>query len=324
MKHIFSDLLVFIISILLILVIRYLSIRKALFDIPNERSSHSKPIPRTGGIAIMILWYLYLAYDMLFIQSVDNLLLKALFFCLPITIISIIDDFIDVKPFIRFIVQFFSISLLIIVFHFWGQFGIVFSWPIIMGLIFIGVWFVNLYNFMDGIDGYAVSQAVVFLVFTSLNTRQWYIITLAMILFGFFVLNWHPAKIFMGDSGSTLLGFSIFTLAVFFHLKGSQHFLLSLSFTSIFWFDASITLFRRLMKGEQITKPHKKHAYQRLTQSGLSHSMVSLLLIIIYFLIGTLYFLLLELEVIAILVLIVSIIANLLLYLWAEKRLRFT
>ncbi|MDP4275203.1 MAG: glycosyl transferase, partial [Bacteroidota bacterium] len=133
------------------------------------------------------------------------------------------------------------------------------------------VWCINLFNFLDGIDGY-ISTEVIFIggaVFLLSGDQT--SLLLASATLGFLFWNWQKARIFMGDVGSTLLGFTIAVFAIYHQ----NHFLLSipvwLILTSVFWFDATVTLLRRIRNKEQLSVAHRKHAYQRIVQAGFSH-----------------------------------------------------
>ena len=138
---------------------------------------------------------------------------------------------------------------------------------------FMIIWFINLYNFLDGIDGYAGSEAVFlglagFLLFGGAH----FLVLVAAVL-GFLLFNWHKAKIFMGDVGSTLLGYNVAIFTIYYASHGSSILVWIILF-GLFWFDATLTLFRRYRNGEKLSQAHRKHAYQRLTQCGWAHNRV--------------------------------------------------
>jgi Fuc2NAc and GlcNAc transferase len=93
---------------------------------------------------------------------------------------------------------------------------------------------------------------------------------------GFLVWNWHKAKIFMGDVGSTLLGYNVAVFTIYYANQDAQNFWIWIILFGVFWFDATLTLFRRKKNGEKLSEAHKKHAYQRLTQAGWRHDRVVL------------------------------------------------
>lgn len=157
-------------------------------------------------------------------------------------------------------------------------------WPVCFGLlIFIIVWMTNLYNFMDGSDGLAASQGIFifgvggFLLFqyqaTELGILAW---SMAALLSGFLIWNWPTARIFMGDSGSYLLGFLTAIFAIVSIKYYDMPWIIWVLLTAFFWFDASITLIRRIIARQPWSQPHRLHAYQRLIQARWSHQSVLL------------------------------------------------
>jgi len=263
----------FLLSVLLTYAIKSYANKKAIFDIPNERSSHSTPTPRGGGLAIIIVFYFGLFY---FKEGLDSRLFYALFCAAPIALISLMDDIFALSSRIRFFVQ--SVSAVMALYILGGVTSIDFivfelhGWWLNIVAFIAMIWLTNLYNFLDGIDGYAGSEAVVVGLGLSLffyNPLGLVIVTACL---GFLLFNWHKASIFMGDVGSATLGF-IFAVFVFYD-TGHGNIYIWLILLSLFWFDATLTLVRRYRNGETITKAHKKHAYQRLIQSGWSHDKV--------------------------------------------------
>jgi len=143
------------------------------------------------------------------------------------------------------------------------------------------VWMINLFNFMDGSDGIAASEGLFvfavggYILFQyhaqEMATLAW---GLAALLAGFLAWNWPIARIFMGDCGSYFLGFMVALYALISYKLFNVPLMIWVLLTGLFWFDATITLVRRILAGEEWRKPHRKHAYQRLLQSGWSHQSV--------------------------------------------------
>lgn len=268
----------FVLALLLTLAIRTYAHRKELLDHPNERSSHTMPTPKGGGLAIMISFYGAVSYLYLQMQ-IDPKLFFALLSALPVVIISLIDDIYPLSAKIRLGIQLLSAASAL--YFLGGVDSIDFSafslsgvWLNIIALLGI-VWMTNLYNFLDGIDGYAGAEALfaglaAYLLFG--NTAA---LLLAVASAGFLFFNWHKASIFMGDVGSAPLGF-IFAVFMLYDAN-TPHFLGWILLLSLFWFDATLTLMRRAKRGEKLSTAHKKHAYQRLSQAGFSHDKVVLL-----------------------------------------------
>ncbi len=266
------SLFLFLSAALLTYAIREFALKKELLDHPNERSSHTVPTPHGGGIAIVLTCYAGFIY--LFTQAqMPEGLFWALMSSLPLFIISLIDDVKPLSAKLRIAVHLFSAGAAL---YFLGGVQeadcILFTlhglWLNIPALLLI-VWMLNLYNFLDGIDGYAGSQAVfiglaAFMLFGSAPA-----LAVAMAALGFLLFNWQKASIFMGDVGSAFLGFIFAVLAL--HDASSASFLAWITLPILFGFDATLTLYRRFRRGENVTQAHKEHAYQRLVQSGFSH-----------------------------------------------------
>lgn len=249
-------------------------------DIPNDRSSHTIPTPRGGGIAIVFSWFLGLIW--LYVnQSLEAPLFLALLSGIPLVIIGYLDDVYTLHPKIRFLVQ--SLATLLALWFLGGLgmvnygFGsIMNSWVLTPIAFFAILWAINLFNFLDGIDGYAASECIVVCLGLFIFTGNVVTLLLVFSCMGFLILNWPSAKIFMGDVGSTLLGFNIAVFAIFFQNTMNFSIILVAILTGAFWFDATLTLFRRWRNHENLSEAHRKHAYQRLVQSGFSHQRVTL------------------------------------------------
>jgi Fuc2NAc and GlcNAc transferase len=144
-------------------------------------------------------------------------------------------------------------------------------------------WCVNFYNFMDGIDGLAATEAVfacgaagLMLLTAGATPLAWISLLIAVSAAAFVPWNWPPAKVFMGDVGSGMIGYMIASLALLSAHAGALPLPVWLILISVFWFDATTTLFRRVLRGERWYAAHRLHAYQRLVQSGWSHARTTL------------------------------------------------
>jgi len=197
-------------------------------------------------------------------------------------VIGIIDDIFAIRPLYRLIFQFIVSS--IAVFMLGGLekldlgFYVVENRTVLTVLALLGtIWFINLFNFLDGIDGYIgmevvfITSSVVFLFNDSIAP-----LLLAATL-GFLIWNWQPAKIFIGDVGSTLLGFNIAIFAIYYQNSSKSSILVWLMLSSLFWFDATLTLYRRYRHKEPLIIPHRKHAFHRIVKAGFSHQKTVLL-----------------------------------------------
>ncbi len=283
------------ISFFLAYFIKNYMIKKSFVASINERSSHTVPTPHGGGIAIAITWFIGLFY-LYFVGQIEENLFYALLFGAVISIVSFFDDIYELSPKLRLIVQaIVAISGL----YFLGGFetltlGIFdIQNPIFTNFFafFMIIWFINLYNFLDGINGYAGSEALFLAVAGFILFDGNYFLVLAMAVLGFLYWNWNKAKIFMGDVGSTLLGYNIAIFTIYYANEEATNFWIWIILFSAYWFDATLTLIRRKLNKEKLSQAHKKHAYQRLTQAGWSHYKVTnysiglniLLFVIVYF-----------------------------------------
>jgi Fuc2NAc and GlcNAc transferase len=281
MSNIVFYILAFIISYFLTLLYRKYALHKALLDIPNDRSSHTIPTPRGGGLAIALVWYLGLIFFK-FQNKIEPGLFYALISGIPLTIIGLADDMFNLKPRLRFLVHFFSA---IIGLYFLGGLHLIdlgfislnfsdnlIGYYLVNLLVIIAIiWFINLFNFLDGIDGYLGSELVflggAYFIFTG-NLLG---LLLISAVGGFLIWNWPKAKIFMGDVGSTLSGFIIAIFIIYFQNSYQISVITSLILTSVFWFDATVTIIRRFLNKENLSEAHRKHAFQRIVQAGFSH-----------------------------------------------------
>ncbi|MBK7132477.1 MAG: glycosyltransferase family 4 protein [Bacteroidales bacterium] len=228
----------------------------------------------TWYIGISILWY-YGIIEQRLLSLMTGIILAA---------VSLIDDIRGLKPYIRLVVQLPDCNnrfcfleglrpLVLPSIHFNYNYLV---YPIaIIGM----VWFINLFNFMDGVDGFASVEVIT--ICSVLFVMSWDISNLLLIscVIGFLFWNWPKAKIFMGDVGSTQLGFILVVLGIYFHNIYKFSILNWIMLSSPFWFDATLTLYRRWRNGDNLSEAHRKHVYQRIVQSGFSHYKVNIWLI---------------------------------------------
>jgi len=271
-----------------------------LLDIPNERSSHSSPTPRGGGLAIAFtaLGGIILAAMWKWIDW--NLAIALTGGGSMIAVVGWIDDHRDLPALVRFAVQFLSAA--------WAMFWLgglpaltVGSTQVSLGIAGIPlgvigiVWAINLYNFVDGIDGLAAGEAVTTGMIGGLILLAMGHYGLAMVSLliaaanaGFLPLNWAPAKLFMGDVGSGMLGYLFAVLAIASENAGAVPLLIWVLLLGAFVFDATVTLCRRIAHGERWYHAHHSHAYQRMVQAGRSHAQVSSMILAINFVLAAL------------------------------------
>jgi Fuc2NAc and GlcNAc transferase len=271
--------ILFLISFILTYLIKNYAIKKSLIAVVNERSSHNIPTPHGGGIAIAIAWFIGLFY-LYFVNQIDPTLFYALLVGFIISIVSFFDDMYELSAKLRLVVQ--SCVAIIGIWVMGGLDSINFGLfsignPIITNIFafLLIVWFINLYNFLDGINGYAGSEAIFLAIAGFILFGGSHFIVLAVCVLGFLFWNYNRAKIFMGDVGSTLLGYNVAIFTLYYSNQQSTNFWIWIILFALFWFDATVTLIRRKLNGEKLSQAHKKHAYQRLTQADWSHFKVT-------------------------------------------------
>ena len=261
--------------------------KRGMLDVPNARSSHETPVPRGGGVGIIcgLLVGAITARVLGMPLPGQELLIGVLL----IALVGFVDDrFGALSVVARLALQLVAAGLVVY------QSGGLARLPLPEPLdIFLGplaipaalLWMVsvtNLYNFLDGIDGFAALQGVVVgLAVGFLNQSGGLLavigFTVAGACAGFLLHNWHPAKVFMGDVGSGTLGFLLAALPFQMEsaFRGQTVFLIAICL----WFflsDGVFTILRRLMHGEKVWNPHRSHLYQRLVKTGLRHDQVVL------------------------------------------------
>lgn len=273
--------------------IRQYAIKKSLIDIPNQRSSHEQPVPRGGGLVIVLI----VLCSILFVSFSGWLAWNQALALIGggglVAAIGWLDDHRDVSAGLRALVHFLAaiwtlywlggfktINLGFTVFEI-GWMGSILA---VLGI----VWLINLYNFMDGTDGIAALQAITagsfaVYLFLSGNETGLGLIMLAMIAAssGFLLWNWSPARIFMGDAGSGFLGYIFAGVAIMGEQTGSAPVLIWSILLALFLWDAILTLFRRFRAGEKWYAAHRSHAYQRFVQLGNTHEKLALWFLVI-------------------------------------------
>jgi len=224
--------MIYIILLLLSFSLTYLiknyAIKKALVDIPNERSSHTTPIPHGGGIAIAVTWFLGISYQF-YTHEINSSLYYALMVGVVISVVSYFDDLYELSAKLRLGVQF-SVATggLFFLGGFssldFGLFSIENQFLLNLFAMVMIVWFINLYNFLDGINGYAGGEALFLALGGFLLFGGGHFLVLAAAVLGFLYWNWGKAKIFMGDVGSTLLGYNIAIFTIYYTNENPSNF----------------------------------------------------------------------------------------------------
>ncbi|TRX57189.1 MraY family glycosyltransferase [Thalassomonas sp. M1454] len=292
--EILSYVCVFLASLILTKLLRRYALLKNVIDIPNDRSSHSTPTPRGGGISIVVSFLIILLVYIIF-NRVDFMVGSSIFVSgLLVAIIGFADDHSHIDAKWRLLI------------HALASFGVVFAigglptidlWNFEIELHYFGyflsvvaiIWILNLFNFMDGIDGIASVEAITATLFAglflSISSPDSSLVPLLWLLSasvcGFLVLNFPPAKIFMGDAGSGFLGFILASLMLASaHVEKSMLWVW-LTLLGVFIVDATFTLIHRLICGEKIHEAHRSHAYQFASRKYKSHLKVTLSVLVI-------------------------------------------
>ncbi|MDD5202698.1 MAG: glycosyltransferase family 4 protein [Sulfurimonas sp.] len=273
-------LFLFFLSLSLTYLIRKIALKKSLLAHVTERSSHTTPTPHGGGIAIAFVWFIGISY-LYFQGDMSIALYGALLSGILLSIVSYMDDLFELSPKLRLLTQASVASLALYFLGGLGKIDFIFfaienQLATNIFAFFMIVWFINLYNFLDGIDGYAGSEAVFLALAAFILFGDAHFLVLISAVLGFLFWNWHKAKIFMGDVGSTLLGYNVAVFTIFYANEKSESFWIWIILFGLFWFDATLTLYRRYKNGEKLSQAHKKHGYQRLVQSGWRHDKVVL------------------------------------------------
>jgi len=270
---------IFLLSFILTYIIKEIAIKKSLVDIPNDRSSHSTPTPHGGGIAIAITWFIGISY-LFYIGDINNSLYYALLVGIIISTVSYLDDLYELSAKLRLLVQ---TLVAVLGLYFLGGLEkidlIIFSIDNQIITVFFSflliIWFINLTNFIDGINGYVGSEFVFLSLAGLVLFGGAHFVVLGASVLGFLFWNWNKAKIFMGDVGSTLLGYNVAIFTIYYANQEPTNLWIWITLFGVFWVDATLTLIRRKLNGEKLSQAHKKHAYQRLTQAGWSHYKVT-------------------------------------------------
>ncbi|MCB1792886.1 MAG: glycosyltransferase family 4 protein [Candidatus Competibacteraceae bacterium] len=252
-------------------------------DHPNARSLHEQPTPRTGGLAVLAGIMIGI---LLIMFKNTGLPVHTLGFIsiglIPLALVSFQDDRTGVAARWRILIHLLAgVSLLAagLTPERLSLPGWILSLPgwiaVPLTLLFV-VWMINLYNFMDGMDGFASGMAVI--GFSTLAGLSWsdagfatFCLTIAAASAGFLVHNFPPAKIFLGDTGSITLGFLAAACGLWGARASLFPFWVTLLVFSPFIMDATVTLLLRLLRGEKVWEAHRSHYYQRLVLLGWGH-----------------------------------------------------
>ena len=284
--------ILFLLAFVMTYLMRAYALKKNIIDNPNERSSHSVPTPRGGGVAVVCSYLVALAV-LMYSQQLElqtGFTLMAAGFV--IALLGFLDDHGHINSMLRLVIHFLvaigvvlSLGGFAEVTAFNGvQLGFIAN---IIAVLFL-VWLLNLYNFMDGINGIAsveaitttVSMAILYLLLnTSLNSEILWL--LAACVFGFLLWNFPKAKIFMGDACSGFLGLTLGILALIALKENLALFCAWIICLGVFVVDATYTLIKRVLNGHKMYDAHRSHSYQILSRKWGSHTPVTLAVAVI-------------------------------------------
>jgi len=286
MLFIFS--FVVLISFLFTMLIINYALKKNILDVPNERSSHSISTPRGGGLSIVFIFLFTIAISDFNSTDIVFAIIGA---GILVATVGFFDDQGHIAAKWRLLSHFMA--------AFWVMFylgainelqfsdhNIYLGWVGIVICAFSLVWLLNLFNFMDGIDGIAASETIFvssagayFSWISGFESQTFISVTLAASTLGFLFLNWHPAKIFMGDVGSGFLGLMVGIIAYASILEGDSVWVWVV-LLGVFIVDSGITLFRRIFNGDKWYEAHCSHAYQHAARKW-GHKRVTIATILI-------------------------------------------
>lgn len=265
--------------------------RALALDLPNLRSLHTQSTPKGGGIVIVGMVILASVILMRWVSGMEGIFAALGISALGFGTVGWWDDHHSLRIRSKLLVEFpVGVAIVWLIdlpreLQFSG-----FSIPVLLPFVVVPIaflwiiWMTNLYNFMDGIDGLVASQAI----FSSIIIAGWFLLygDVGMALFclvlagagiGFLILNWSPARVFLGDAGSLVLGVIFALLALHGVAKYQMPVSAFMLLYGVFLFDATVTLGRRCLTGERWWEGHATHFYQRAVRSGVGHTQVSIL-----------------------------------------------
>jgi len=276
----------FLTSALVTYVVRKRALARGLVDVPGARSSHRVPTPRGGGLAIVLVMSAFVLVEGWRHAASSDLALVLGLGGLVIALIGLVDDHRPLPSSVRLMVHF-AVAI-------WAverlgglpplQIGAHLTEPGLGGdaIAVLGiVWVLNLFNFMDGIDGIAATEAIFVVLAGAWLTAAELpgVVNLSVVLAaacgGFLLWNWPPARIFLGDVGSGYLGYAIAVLVLATARNNPVAVWVWLTLGGAFFVDATVTLARRVLRGEPASQAHRSHAYQWLARRWGSHRKVT-------------------------------------------------
>ena len=248
-------------------------LRKYLIDIPNNRSSHSLKTPSGGGVTFILVSTVFMFINGNYLPII----------CLPLALIGLLDDILNVNFIIRYLIQYLVALVIIGNSNIFENIGINNEiLPLIFIYLFLAFFItsiINFSNFMDGADGLLGASIIIIFLIDAIKIDSSVLILVGTLL-AFLKWNWHPSKLFMGDVGSTFLGAMLIGISL--NAESLELSLMTLMPAIPLLLDAAVCVVRRFFAKENIFEAHSLHLFQRLYQSGWSHSKIS-----IYYLLST-------------------------------------
>jgi len=334
--HIHGFVIAFILALFIVPIVRSVCLQKGLVDLPNERKVHKSPIPRLGGVAIWLCTILtfvilvFINWDYPYGNGLSGILVGGSIMFL----LGFVDDLYDLSPKFKLVVQ---IGAALIAYLLGVKIEIIFN-PF-GGLFYLGwlslpitlIWLVgisNAMNFIDGVDGLAGGVSTicaVTLAVVAIYTNQPISAVLASILagsmMGFLVFNFHPARIFMGDSGALFAGFALAGLSVAGVLKSlTATILLPILILVVPIMDISFSVLRRLLKGSNLMQADAEHIHHKLLKAGFSHNRTVAVLYLVCAAAGGMAAILVGAERLYIIILLILFVLMLILSMFAKAR----
>jgi Fuc2NAc and GlcNAc transferase len=279
---------IFVTSLVSVDFARRYALRRNILDLPNSRSSHAAPTPRGGGAGMVVSFVAALCTLALFHLLDAKTAWTWILACCAVAGIGWLDDRRQLSARRRLVVH--GLAAVFVIALLGGlpqqqltRWGLGEYWVGSGFAVLVLVWGTNLFNFMDGIDGIAASEAI--FVSAAGACLNWIgggnsgmtaaLLSLSAAAAGFLVWNWPPARIFMGDVGSGFLGFAVTALAVVTSQRGNAPIEVWPILGGVFLVDATVTLLRRLWRRERWMEPHRMHAYQHLVRRLGGHREVT-------------------------------------------------
>lgn len=269
--------------------VRNLALARGVLDIPNPRSSHTRATPRGGGIAIVTVATLALLVLALRGEVPRELLLTLTVGGLAVAGVGLADDRKRMPAGVRFAVHIAAAVWAVVCLGGLaplrvGAAEVTFGWSGYLLATLGIVWVLNLFNFMDGIDGIAASEAT-FVAWSgallAVGSASGAAVILGAACLGFLCWNWPPARIFMGDVGSGYIGYALSVLALAAARNNPVAVWVWLILGGVFFVDATVTLVRRMVRGEPLHEAHRIHAYQWLARRWNSHLRVTVVVLLV-------------------------------------------